>query len=45
MSNTLSAQHWETSHRMSQQEVTKQSSIEDKEAYLMEDAMLEKKRK
>jgi hypothetical protein len=45
MSSALSAQHWDTSHlNVPRRKVTKQSSLEDKEAYFIEDALLAKKR-
>jgi hypothetical protein len=45
MSSVLSAQHWNTSHpNVSTRKMIKKSSLEDKEAYLREDALLEKKK-
>jgi hypothetical protein len=44
MSNALSAQHWDTSHPIvPARKLTKKSSLEDKEAYLREDALLARK--
>ncbi len=44
MSSALSAQLWDTSHpNVSTREMTKQSSLEDKEAYLREGALVAKK--
>jgi hypothetical protein len=41
----LSAQHWDTSHlNVPTRKMTKQSSLEDKEAYLREGALLAKKK-
>jgi hypothetical protein len=45
MSGALSAQHSDTSHpNVPTRKVTKQSSLEDKEAYLRECALLAKKK-
>jgi hypothetical protein len=45
MSSALSAQPWYTSHlNVSTRRVTKQSSLEDKEVYLREGALLAKKK-
>jgi hypothetical protein len=45
MSSALSAQHWDTSHsNVPTRKVIKQSPIEDKEAYLREDALVAKKK-
>jgi hypothetical protein len=39
MSSVLSAQHWDTSHpNVATRKMTKQSSLEDKEAYIEEGA-------
>jgi hypothetical protein len=44
MSSALSAQHWDTSHpNVPTRGITKQSPLEDKEAYLREDALVVKK--
>jgi hypothetical protein len=44
MSNAFSAQHWDTSHsNIPTRKVTKQSPLEDKEAYLRESALVAKK--
>jgi hypothetical protein len=44
MSNALSAQYWDISHlNVPTRKMTKQSSLEDKEAYLREGASLVKK--
>jgi hypothetical protein len=44
MSSVLSAQHWDTSHpNVPIRKMIKQSSLEDKEAYLRECALLVKK--
>jgi hypothetical protein len=44
MSSALNAQHWDTSHpNVPTRKMTKQSSLEDKEAYLREAALLTKK--
>jgi hypothetical protein len=41
MSNDLSAQHYDTSHpNVPTRKMTKQNSIEDKQAYLKEGALL-----
>jgi hypothetical protein len=45
MSSALSAQHWDISHlNVPTRKVTKQSSLEDNEAYFREDALLAKKK-
>jgi hypothetical protein len=45
MSNALSAQLWDTSHpNVPTREMTKQSLLEDKEAYPREGALIAKKR-
>jgi hypothetical protein len=45
MSSALSAQYCDTSHLNVQiRKITKQSSLEDKEAYLREGALFEKKK-
>jgi hypothetical protein len=45
MSSVLSVQHWDTSHpNVSTRKMTKQNSLEDKEAYLREDDLLAKKK-
>jgi hypothetical protein len=45
MSSALSAQHWGTSHpNVPTRKITKQSSLEDKKAYLKEGALVAKKR-
>jgi hypothetical protein len=45
MSSTLSAQHWDTSHpNVPTREMIKQSSLEDKETYLRECALIAKKK-
>jgi hypothetical protein len=45
MSSALSAQHRDTSHPNAPiRKMTKQSSLEDKEAYLREGALLAKKK-
>jgi hypothetical protein len=45
MSSALSAQPWDTSHmNVPTRRVTKQSSLEDKEVYLREGALLTKKK-
>jgi hypothetical protein len=45
MSSVLSAQHWDTSHpNVPTRKVTKQSSLEDKEAYLKIDVLLARKK-
>jgi hypothetical protein len=45
MSCALSAQHWDTSHlNVPIRNVTKQSSLKDKEAYLGEDTLFIKKK-
>jgi hypothetical protein len=44
MSSAFSAQHWDTSHpNVPTRKMTKQSSLEDKEAYLKEGALVIKK--
>jgi hypothetical protein len=44
MSSALSAQHWDTSHpNVPTRKMTKKSSLEDKEVYLREGALLAKK--
>jgi hypothetical protein len=44
MSSALSAQYWDTSHpNIPIRKVTKQNILEDKEAYLREDALLARK--
>jgi hypothetical protein len=44
ISSALIAQHWDTSHpNVPIRKMTKQSSLEDKEAYLREAALLAKK--
>jgi hypothetical protein len=44
MSSALSAQHWDTSHQnVPTRKVTKQSPLEDKEAYLREGVLVAKK--
>jgi hypothetical protein len=44
MSSALSAQLWDTSHlNVPTREMTKQSVLEDKEAYLREGALVAKK--
>jgi hypothetical protein len=44
MSSALSAQHCDTSHpNVPTRKMTKQSPLEDKEAYLREDALVTKK--
>jgi hypothetical protein len=45
MSSALSAQLWDTSHlNVPTREMTKQSVLEDKEAYLREGALVAKKK-
>jgi hypothetical protein len=45
MSNALSAQQWDTSHRnVPTRKMTKQCSLEDKEAYLREGVLLAMKK-
>jgi hypothetical protein len=45
MSSAFSAQHWDTPHpNVPTRKVIKQSPLEDKEAYLREDALVAKKR-
>jgi hypothetical protein len=45
MSSVLSVQHWDTSHpNVPTRKMTKQNSLEDKEAYLREDDLLAKKK-
>jgi hypothetical protein len=45
MSSALSAQHWDTSHlNVPTRNVIKESSLEDKEAYLREGALVAKKK-
>jgi hypothetical protein len=45
MLSALSAQHWDTFHlNVSTRKMTKQSSLEDKEAYLKEGALVAKKK-
>jgi hypothetical protein len=45
MSSALSAQHWDTSHpNVLIRKMIKQSSLEDKEAYLRECAFVAKKK-
>jgi hypothetical protein len=45
MSSALSAQHWDTSHsNVPTRKMTKQSSLEDKEAYLKEYYLVAKKK-
>jgi hypothetical protein len=45
MSSVLSAQHWDTSYlNIPIRKVIKQSSLEDKEAYLREGALVAKKK-
>jgi hypothetical protein len=44
MSSALSAQHWDTSHpNVPTRKVIKQSSLEDKQAYFREGALVVKK--
>jgi hypothetical protein len=44
MSSVLSAQHWDTSHlNVPTRKMMKKSSLEDKEVYLREGALLAKK--
>jgi hypothetical protein len=44
MLSALSAQHWDISHpNVPTRKMTKQSSLEDKESYLREGALLAKK--
>jgi hypothetical protein len=45
MSSALSAQHWDNSYlNVPTRKITKQNSLEDKEAYLREGALLAKKK-
>jgi hypothetical protein len=45
MSNALSAQHWDTSHsNVPTRKVIKQNTLEEKEAYLREGALVAKKK-
>jgi hypothetical protein len=45
MSSVLTAQHWDTSHlNVPTRKMTKQSSLEDHEAYLKEGALLAKEK-
>jgi hypothetical protein len=45
VSSAMSAQQWDTSHRnVPTRKMTKQNSLEDKEAYLREGVLLAKKK-